>query len=295
MRDRCQTQEQLLEAAAALVSSDLIAPLDSDTRRAAQDVRHTLSYLDAVRVALARHHRLPGNLPGLGLFDELQRIRDSMARALQPRDEFLPELHDRLAIFNRQLRSAAAKIRQKLQHVREASQILSNRQGLSASQVREQIAGVVNGLDRAAHGPGRRSPHDRAVYKAMLGTATSAAAERIFTCYEHEALRDHRTDNLLENHYGRLRRVERRRTGQRSAARQLTERAGVRAKAIALTRTLDPQQMLVHAADAFARRGAATSNRAIVEPRTPIDHSLRNRRCYARDPDAFLKRLELRE
>lgn len=295
MRDRCQTQEQLLEAATALVSSDLSAPSDSDTRRAAQEARHALSYLDAVRGALARHHRLPSDLPGLGLFDELQSIRDSIARALRPGDEILPELHARLGIFNRQLRSAAAKIRQKLQHVREASQILSNRQELPATQVREHFAGLVDGLDRAAHGPGRRSPHDRAVYQAMLGTATSAAAQRIFACYEHEALRDHRTDNLLENHFGRLRRVERRRTGQRSAARRLTERAGVRAKAIALTRTVDPQKLVVQAADAFARRGAATSNRAIVEPRTPIDHSLRNRRCYARDPDAFLKRLELRE
>lgn len=293
MRDRCQTHEQLLQAAEELVSSDLTAPPDSDTRRAAQDVRYTLSYLDAVRVALARHHRLPGHLPGLGLFDELQRLRDSMARALQPGDEFLPELHARLGIFNRQIRSAAAKIRQKMQRVGEAAQILANRQDLPAPQVREHFAGLVDALDRAAHGPGRRSPHDRAVYKAMLGTATSPAAQRIFACYEHEALRDHRTDNLLENHYGRLRRVERRRTGQRSAARHLTERAGVRAKAIALTRTLDPQQLLIHAADVFARRGAATSNRAIVEPRTPIDQSLRNRRCYARDPDAFLKRLEL--
>jgi hypothetical protein len=295
LRDRCQTQEQLLKAALELVRSDLIAPPDRDKRRAAQDVRHTLSYLDAVRVALARHHRLPDHLPGLGLFDELQRLRDSMARALQPGDEFLPQLHARLGIFNRQLRTAAGKIRQKLQRVGEAAQILSNRQDLSATQVREQFAELVNGLDRAAHGPGRRSPHDRAVYKVMLGTATSAAAQRIFACYEHEALRDHRTDNLLENHYGRLRRVERRRTGQRSAAKHLTERAGVRAKAIALTRTLDPQTLLLHSTEAFARRGAPTSNRALVEPRTPIDHSLRNRRCYARDPDAFLKRLELRE
>jgi hypothetical protein len=278
-----------------LVSSGLIAPSDSDTRRAAQDVRHTLSYLDAVRVALARHHRLPGNLPGLGLFDELQRLRDSMARALQPGDELLPELHARLGIFNRQLRSAAAKIRQKLQHVREAAQILSNLENLPATEVRERIAGLVHNLDRAVHGPGRRSPHDRGVYKAMLGTATSAAAQRIFACYDHEALRDHRTDNLLENHYGRLRRIERRRTGQRSAARHLTERAGVRAKAIALTCTVDPQHLVVQAADAFARRGAPTSNPAILEPRTPIDQSLRNRRSYARDPDAFLKRLELRE
>lgn len=142
MRDRCQTQEQLLEAAAALVSSDLGGPPDSDNRRATQDVRHTLSYLDAVRVALARHHRLPGHLPGLGLFEELQRIRDSIARALQPGDEFLPELHARLGIFTRQLRTAAAKIRQKLQRVGEAAQILSNRQDLPATQVREHFAEV---------------------------------------------------------------------------------------------------------------------------------------------------------
>jgi hypothetical protein len=283
-----------LEAAAELVRSDLIAPPDTDTRRGAQEVRDTLSYLDAIRVALARHHRLPSDLPGLGLFDELQRLRDSIARALRPGDEFLPELHARLGIFNRQLRGTAAKIRQKLQYVREASEILSNRQELPATQVREHFAELRKGLDRAAHGPGRRSPHDRTVYKEMLATATSSAAQRIFACYEHEALRHHRTDNLLENHYGRLRRVERRRTGQRSAARRLTERAGVRAKAIALTCAVDPQQLLAHAADAFARRGAATSNRAIVEPRTPIDQSLRNRRCYARDPDAFLKHLELR-
>lgn len=278
-----------------MIRPDLTAPPDSDKRRAMQDVGHTLSYLDAVRVALARHHRLPSHLPGLGLFDELQRLRDSMTRALQPGDELLPELHARLGIFNRQLRTAATKIRQKLHYVGEAAQILANHQEFSATHVREHFAELVNGLDRAAHGPGRRSPHDRAVYKAMLGTATSAAAQRIFACYEHEALRDHRTDNLLENHYGRLRRVERRRTGQRSAAKHLTERAGVRAKAIALTRTLDPQSLLLHSAEAFARRGALTSNRAIVEPRTPIDHSLRNRRCYARNPDAFLKRLELRE
>jgi hypothetical protein len=153
----------------------------------------------------------------------------------------------------------------------------------------------VDALDRAAHGLGRRSPHDRAVYKEMLGTATSAAAQRIFACTENEALRDHRTDNLLENPYGRLRRVERRRTGQRSAAKHLTERAGVRAKAIALTQTLDPHTLLLSSAEAFANRRAPTSNRALVEPRTPIDHSLRNRRCYARDPATFLKRLELRE
>ncbi len=283
-----------MEAAAELVRSDLIAPPDSDPRRAAQEVRDTLSYLDALRVAVGRHHRLPSGLPGLGLFDELQRLRDSIARALRPGDEFFPELHARLGIFNRQLRSAAAKIRQKLHHVRDAGEILSNRQELPATQVREHFAGLVKGLDGAAHGPGRRSPHDRAVYKDMLATATSAAAQRIFACYEHEALRDHRTDNLLENHYGRLRRVERRRTGQRSAAQRLTQRAGVRAKAISLTRTFDPQELLLHAADAFARRGAATSNTAIVKSHTPIDHSLRNRRCYARDPDAFLKRLELR-
>jgi hypothetical protein len=295
LRDRCQTEEQLLAAAAELVRSALIAPPDSDSRLAAQDVRHTLSYLDAVRVALARHHRLPSDLPGLGLFDELQSIRDSIARALRPGDEILPELYARLGIFNRQLRTAAAKIRQKLHRVREATEILSNRQKLPSAQVREHIARVVYDLDRAAHGPGRRSPHDRAIYKDMLATATSAAAQRIFACYEHEALRDHRTDNLLENHYGRLRRIERRRTGQRSAARHLTERAGVRAKAIALTRTVDPQKLVAQAADAFVRRGAATSNPAILQPRTPIDQSLRTRRCYARDPDAFLKRLELRE
>lgn len=278
-----------------MLSSDLIAPSDSDKRRASQDVRHTLSYLDAVRAALARHHRLPGHLPGLGLFDELQSIRDSMARALRPGDEFLPELHARLGILNRQLKTAAAKIRQMLQRVGEAAQILANRQDLPATQVREHFAELVHALDRAAYGPGRRSPHDRAVYKEMLGTATSAAAQRIFACYENEALRDHRTDNLLENHYGRLRRVERRRTGQRSAAKHLTERAGVRAKAIALTQTLDPHTLLLSSAEVFTNRKAPTSNRALVEPRTPIDQSLRNRRCYARDPDAFLKRLELRE
>lgn len=295
MRERCQTEEQLWEAAEALAESTLSAPPHSDTRRTAQEARHVLSYLDAIRVAVARHHRLPHDLPGLGLFDELQRLRDSIARALRPGDELLRELYVRLGLFNRQLRSAAAKIRQKLHPVREASQILSNIQELPASQVRERMAEVVKDLDRAAHGPGRRSPQDRAVYKAMLGTATSAAAQRIFACYEHEALRDHRTDNLLENHYGRLRRVERRRTGQRSAARRLTERSGVRAKAIALTCTVDPEKLLVQAADTLAQRGAATSNRSMVEPRTPIDRSLRNRRCYARDPDAFLKRLELRE
>jgi len=294
LRDHCETQEQLLQVAEELVSSDLTAPPDQDKRRAAQDVRHTLRYLDAFRVALARHHRLPCSLPGLGMFDELQLIRDSIARAIQPGDELLPELHTRLGIFNRQFRTASAKIRRKLQYVRDASQILSNRQELPAIQVREHFDDLVKVLERAAHGPGRRSQNDRAVYKAMLGTAKSEASQRIFACYENEALRDHRTDNLLENHDGRLRRIERRRTGQRSAAKHLTERAGVRAKAIALTCTLDPQTLLLHSAEAFARRGAMTSNRALVEPRTPIDHSLRNRRCYAQDPDAFLKQLELR-
>jgi hypothetical protein len=168
-------------------------------------------------------------------------------------------------------------------------------QELPAPEIREQFAQAVQILERAAHGPGRRSPKDRAFYAAMLGTATSSAAERIFACYEHEALRHHPTDNLQEDHYGTLRRVERRRTGQRSAVRQLTQRGGIRAKAIALTRAFDPKILVTLAADAFTRSCSPTSNTCLLAARTPVDKSLHNRRCYVRDPDAFLQRLERRE
>lgn len=107
--------------------------------------------------------------------------------------------------------------------------------------------------------------------------------------------RHHPTDNLQENHYGTLRRVERRRTGLRSAVRQPTQRGGIGVKAIALTRAFDPKILVTQAADAFTRRCSPTSNTCLLAERTPEDKSLHHRRCYVCDPDAFLQRLERRE
>ena len=157
---------------------------------------------------------------------------------------------------------------------------LLGRDGYSGEQVRRQLGGLLGAMTR----------HRSSAGSLSAGVAHFVKVSRsywpgLFACYDTAELP--RTNNDLEQAFGSHRYHERRASGRKGASPSLVLRGSVKVLADLATRRQEVTAEQLSEADPVAWR----AKRAELEKR----RSRRTeRRRFRRDPDAFLKDLEIK-
>jgi hypothetical protein len=163
--------------------------------------------------------------------------------------------------------------------VHEAARILKNEAALEAATVARRFNGLLGAMVRH-----RRQFGDLAGAIDHFRKVTRSYRPGLFHCYRVPDLP--RTNNDLEHLFGSHRYHERRATGRKTASPAMVLRGPVRVLAATATR-LRP----FHARDLAATdRRQWTALRASLEQR---HHGRRLRARFRRDPEAFLKQIEV--
>jgi hypothetical protein len=162
--------------------------------------------------------------------------------------------------------------------VHQAAHLLANEAGLTGTQVRRRLSGLLGAM-------ARWQTHAGSLATAVehCATVTRSYWPGLFHCYDVPDLP--RTNNELEQFFGAFRYHERRATGRKVAAPSLVVRGSARLLAAAITR-----QRPFSAADlAACDRQAWRALRATLDDR---QQARVQQRRFRQDPQAYLADLE---
>jgi hypothetical protein len=163
-------------------------------------------------------------------------------------------------------------------HVRQVAHVLSNEGAQSATAVQQD-------WDAALRRMGQQAQQDEALAPALrhFVKVSRSYEPGLFACYRHPEIP--RTNNDLEQLFGRHRYHERRASGRKVAGASTVVRGGVRVIAATVTR-LEPAE----AVDLVPRKLQAWQElRVQLEQRR---EQRRRQHRFRRDPKAYLKELE---
>jgi hypothetical protein len=164
--------------------------------------------------------------------------------------------------------------------VHQAAQLLANESGLTGTQVRRRLSGLLGAMARWQTQAGSLAPAVE-----HFATVTRSYWPGLFHCYDVPDLP--RTNNELEQFFGGFRYHERRATGRKVAAPSLVVRGSARLLAAAITR-----QRPFSATDlAACDRQAWRALRATLDDR---QQARVQQRRFRQDPQAYLADLENR-
>lgn len=169
-------------------------------------------------------------------------------------------------------------IRRSYRYVHRAASLLKNQAGLSETQVRRRLGGLLGAMSRHRPGAGKLAAAADHFLKV-----TASYWPGLFHCYGVADLP--RTNNDLEHLFGSSRHHERRCTGRKAASPAMVLRGPVRVIAAAATRLRPVTGPELAPADV----GAWLNLRAGLDER----REARKQRCrFRRDPAGYLRRLE---
>lgn len=184
------------------------------------------AYARVLTESLGRRGRAPFVLAGLALWDDLQAIRDSLARCLAwQEDPYLRHWHDTLARLLSAYEQSFAEVRLGKEWVDTLRRILDEaplpsreEPGPGGDEVARRFA---HALGRLADGP-ELSPWLEG-FRRHLFTVSERYGSGLFVCYDIVGLP--RTTNDLEGLFGQTKRCLRRQSGL-SQLRQPLQRQG---------------------------------------------------------------------
>jgi hypothetical protein len=155
---------------------------------------------------------------------------------------------------------------------------LDNAAGLTGAQVRRQVAGVLGAMKRWLPHSG---PLSEAIHRFLK--VTRSYWPGLFHCYDLPGLP--RTNNDLEQLFGRHRTLERRITGRKVASAGLVLRGQVRLVAATLTRLrpFQPDELVLRSVDSW---------RSLRDELDAARYKRVLQRRFRQDPDAYLAALE---
>ena len=162
--------------------------------------------------------------------------------------------------------------------VRGAARVLANTSGESAQRVRGRLRGLLGAMRRHRESAGELAPAVDHFLKV-----SGSYWPGLFHCYDAPDLP--RTNNDLEQFFGRHRHHHRRATGRRSASPSLVLRGSAQLIAQAATR------QRIYAAGDLAR-GDVTAWRALRRKLEERRQQRVRRTRFRSDPHAFLRTLE---
>jgi hypothetical protein len=237
-------------------------------------------YCDAVRSAITDDGRPPLEASGLKLHDRLSGITASLERVAQKRE--LPKELQRLKrLIDGGLEATAAlwpALRVVFAWVWKGAHILGEEGASSAAQARQQLGGLLGGMKRGIRAAGSLAGGVRHFIKVSRSYWPG-----LFHCYCVADLP--RTNNDLEQFFGRHRYHERRASGRKVASPGLVLRGEARILAAAATR------QRCYTAQELA--GADPQRRRELRDRLETRRLRRvKRRRFRRDPQAYLRDLE---
>jgi hypothetical protein len=237
-------------------------------------------YCDAVRSAITDDGRPPLEASGLKMHDRLGSITASLQRVAKERG--LPKELKRLkGLIDGGLEATAAlwpALQLVFAWVWKAGHILGEKGASTATQAQQQLGGLLGAMKRGAVSAGPLAAGVRHFIKVSRSYWVG-----LFHCYEVADLP--RTNNDLEQFFGRHRYHERRASGRKVASPGLVLRGEARLLAAAATRGRSYTAQELAQADPQRRKHL----RERLEKRR-----LRRvrRRQFRRDPQAYLRDLE---
>jgi hypothetical protein len=237
-------------------------------------------YCDAVRSAITDDGRPPLEASGLKLHDRLGGIAASLGRVAEKR-ELPKELRRLKGLLDGGLEATASlwpMLRLVYAWVWKAAHILGEGGASTAAQARHQLGGLLGGMKRGARAAGSLAGGVRHFVKV-----TRSYWPGLFHCYDVADLP--RTNNDLEQFFGRHRYHERRASGRKAASPGLVLRGEARLLAAAATRRR------CYTAEELA--GADPRRRKELRDRLEARRLRRvKRRQFRRDSQAYLRDLE---
>ena len=236
-------------------------------------------YCSAVRSALTDDGRAPLDAAGLKLHDRLESIRESLTQVgqTQPLPRELVRLQGWVVAGLEATAELWPAVRTGFRWVHQAAHLLGQ-EGVRGSTVRGQLGGLLGAMRR-----------HRSTMGCLAGTidhfgkVTRSYWPGLFWCYDHPGIP--RTNNDLEQTFGRHRYHERRATGRKGASPALVLRGSVRLVAGLVTREREVTVSELAAVD----RLRWTQVRADLEIRR---ERRVERRRFRKDAQGYLKCLE---
>jgi hypothetical protein len=242
-------------------------------------------YCAAVRAALTDDGRPPLVASGLKLRDRLGRIAASLDHVTSLAGGLGGGLKGLRRLLRRGLEETAhlfPAVRSAYKWVNRVARVLKNEEELPAEQVRRRLVQLLAGMRREISTTDE--PSVRAGLKHFLKVTTSYWPG-LFGCYESSDLP--RTNNDLEQTFGRHRYHERRASGRRQASPGLVVMGSVRLISSLATR-LRPEEGL------SLRSGYVPLWQKLRRELEQRRESRRKQRRFRQDPDAYLTELEQR-
>jgi hypothetical protein len=242
-------------------------------------------YCAAVRAALTDDGRPPLVASGLKLRDRLGRIAASLDHVTSLAGGLGGGLKRLRRLLRRGLEETAhlfPAVRSAYKWVNRVARVLKNEEELPAEQVRRRLVQLLAGMRREISTTDE--PSVRAGLKHFLKVTTSYWPG-LFGCYESSDLP--RTNNDLEQTFGRHRYHERRASGRRQASPGLVVMGSVRLISSLATR-LRPEEGL------SLRSGYVPIWQKLRRELEQRRESRRKQRRFRQDPDAYLTELEQR-
>jgi hypothetical protein len=237
-------------------------------------------YCDAVRSAITDDGRPPLEASGLKLHDRLGGIAASLGRVAEKR-ELPKELRRLKGLLDGGLEATASlwpALRLVYAWVWKAGHILGEQGASTATQARRRLGCLLGAMKRGASSAGALAGGVRHFVKVSRSYWPG-----LFHCYEVADLP--RTNNDLEQFFGRHRYHERRASGRKAASPGLVLRGEARLLAAAATR------QRCYTAEELA--GADPQRRKELRDRLETRRLRRvKRRQFRRDPQAYLRDLE---
>lgn len=243
-----------------------------------QQAKAIRGYCLAVRSALADEGKPPLQLPGLLMHNRLTTIVASLERVTE---KGLPSELGRLRevvaaglFVTEQFWSPLQRAQQWLQR---AAQILANEDGADAATVEERYRGLLGEVIM------EQSSEPLAAWATHMYRVSRSYWQGLFHCYADDELP--RTNNELEQYFGKARHHERRATGHKRPTSAVVVRGSVRVVAAVAT------QVRVWEADAL-RPGSIAAWRKLRAKLEARHEGRRAARRFRRDPAIYLAKLE---
>ena len=193
----------------------------SQTEQNERDRQVLNGYTDAIRAVLQIKGKAPYKLPGLEIYETLEKIEHSVNRCLENHDHTLLEKIQNLTRRRHQMDDKYQTVRRQQDWILGLAEILDvqrTSQGeytQAGVEVAQEVEHFLDGL--TALKP--YYPEDESIIDAII-KRTKAWSPGLFNCYEIPAIPQ--TDNELEQYIGVLKYQRRRTTGHKNVADYIT-------------------------------------------------------------------------